>query len=235
MKKYIPSSITLLNLVCGFIAIILEEPVASAAFIFMGAFMDLIDGLLARKLNATSSFGKELDSLADVVTFGVAPAYLYYFILMPENVWSVIVVALLPVASAVRLAKFNTDDSQSKGFKGLPTPANAIFFASLVLLYAVDTNDLFSNCIQNTFVVYGLPVLFSFLMLSNIKMFSLKALSEGFKKNIVIYLYFLSVVVSFVFLGYAAIPLSIVLYVVFSVVFYNSNAICSGSSNSDLA
>ena len=137
VKEQVANFFTLLNLVCGVIGIILISRDLSVAclLIFVGAFFDFSDGLVARALRITSDIGKQLDSLADMVTFGVLPGLIAHSILVnglsgTSEKWEYIAV-LIPAFSAMRLAKFNIDTRQSKNFIGMPTPGNAILWASL--------------------------------------------------------------------------------------------------------
>jgi CDP-diacylglycerol---serine O-phosphatidyltransferase len=122
---------TLGNLVAGCLSILAGDPLTAAAFIVLGAFLDLFDGMVARWMNQASSLGVQLDSLADMVTFGVAPALLLYR-MMPQEPWILAIILLIPACSAWRLAVFNLLPP-SPVFLGLPTPANALWYAALSL------------------------------------------------------------------------------------------------------
>ncbi|MBM3419567.1 MAG: CDP-diacylglycerol--serine O-phosphatidyltransferase, partial [Bacteroidetes bacterium] len=141
MKRHIPNLITLLNLASGFTAVIfiMHGDILTASWVLVAAlFFDFADGLAARLLKAWSELGKELDSLADVVSFGVAPGLLVYTLAgdsAPQ--WArILLSAMLPVLAALRLAKFNTDPDQKDSFVGLPSPAAAIAIITLVLSMA---------------------------------------------------------------------------------------------------
>ncbi len=225
MRSIIPNSLTALNLFCGLLGITFafnEMLEYSGVMIFIAALFDFLDGLSARLLNARSAIGKELDSLADVVSFGVLPGVmLYQFIVIskyqyytpllerdPAYTLMACVGLLVPIFAALRLAKFNTDDTQSKEFIGLPTPAAAIVVASYALImgFQVPVNMYYppqggalriSMAIfyQDTydFTVFYLmfeplthiftSVILCALMVSPIRMFSLKFESFSFKKN----------------------------------------------------
>lgn len=147
MKRYtywIPSTLTLLNLALGFIAMALNHPVYSLSLILAGCFLDVFDGLLARLLNATSPFGKELDSLADIVTFGLAPAWLVYQFCLEHTAINLLLVTLLPVFSAIRLAKFNTDTSQKSNFM-LVIPAGVLLYLFLSLVFGYEPKPEFRH------------------------------------------------------------------------------------------
>jgi len=165
VNKYIPSFLTSLNLATGFIAILLNDPFYSPLLIFLGSFLDVFDGAIARKLNATSSFGAELDSLSDIVTFGIAPAYLYYNHVLNnyDPILSIAAVSVLAIFGSLRLAKFNIDTEQKSNFKGMPIPSVGLFFVFLV--YEKHANTIFDY--NNNHIIWlSLPIIFSYLMVS---------------------------------------------------------------------
>lgn len=192
MRKHIPNTITLLNLVSGCIAIVNAFEgnfIGVVIWVVVAAVFDFFDGLAARVLNAPSAIGKELDSLADVVSFGVAPAVavfvllhdfsLYPDFLQPLESYIPYIAFVIPAFSALRLAKFNLDERQSTSFIGLPTPANALFWISYC--YGVQ-----SLAPANSALVYstlGFSIVLSLLMVSEIPMFSLKFKKLSFKGN----------------------------------------------------
>ncbi len=187
--KNIPNIITCLNLFSGCMACVMaSEKNYLGAFIFIviAAVLDFLDGFAARLLKAYSALGKELDSLADVVSFGLAPGLVVYSFLhtIVDNInWgsSIPLIAFfIPIFSAIRLAKFNIDNRQSSSFLGLPVPANALFWSSLILsihAYAAGYE------ISALLIISLLVLLFCFLMISEIPMFSLKFKSYGWKGN----------------------------------------------------
>jgi CDP-diacylglycerol--serine O-phosphatidyltransferase len=192
MKKHIPNIITLANLVSGCIAITMAFQGQFGWVMFwvaMAAIFDFLDGMLARVLRAQSALGKELDSLADVVSFGVAPS-MALFVLMrdhllfadflaPIAIFIPYLAFLIPAFSALRLAKFNVDDRQTTSFLGLPTPANGLFWASFCfgILPFVD------GCYYTLFLAIFFIFVMSFLMISEIPMFSFKIKKVGFRGN----------------------------------------------------
>ena len=215
MKKYTywyPSTLTLLNLALGFLAMTLNHPVYSLALILAGCFLDVFDGILARILHATSAFGKELDSLADIVTFGVAPAWLVYQLCMEHTTFNLLLVTLLPVFSAIRLAKFNNDDTQKTNFNGLPTPANGLFFASIPLLS--QSMDLPSYALQS------LILLFCLLMVAPLRMFAFKDIKKGGPDTFFPLLFLLLILIASFFLSLLVIPAGVLLYILLSVVYH---------------
>ena len=178
IRRQIPNLITLFNLLCGVFAIglalINKDNTGAALFICLGIFLDFFDGLTARLLNVASPLGKELDSLADVVTSGVAPGFILWNILFDgvNEKWPEFlpyIALLIPFFSAYRLAKFNIDTRQSHAFLGLPTPANALIWVGLALTPTLPLNNL-------VFII-GLIVISlvtNILMVSEMPMFSLK-------------------------------------------------------------
>jgi len=208
----------------------------AAWFIGLAAVFDFMDGMLARILNAKSEIGVQLDSLADMISFGLAPAmivfqlmesslnkpFLYWFDL---NIFS-LVAFLITVFSALRLAKFNIDDQQTEDFIGLPTPASALFFASLPLVYfqADSTGFEFAtNLLSDYWILFFLTLIFSGLLISNINLFSMKFKDFSLKNNLLRYLLMGVFVVLFVWKGFYALPLTIIFYVILSVLFYKKS------------
>lgn len=186
MRKYIPNSITCCNLICGCIAVGYgfyscgqqEFVMLSFAFIMMGAVFDFFDGFAARLLGVSSAIGKELDSLADVITFGFAPATLVYSMLaalIPHDCGKLAGFAFLIAAfSALRLAKFNVDTRQSMGFIGLPTPANALFWGSVAWTFVQHEQWALAHP-EVIIGVLAVGVLFScWMMVCEVPMFALK-------------------------------------------------------------
>lgn len=238
MKQYIPNALTLLNLLCGSIAVIFavnDNFVFAAGFVFLGIFFDFFDGFAARKLNVQSELGLQLDSLADVVTSGLVPGIVVFKLLelaiynYPSGefyaasetmVWYGGKVALLPLiglsitlASAYRLAKFNIDSEQQNYFKGLPTPANALLIVSLPLILEFQDNDAINNVILNKWFLIGLTIFSCWILNSKIKLFALKFKDYSFKTNASRYIFLLLAMVFLVVLQFAAIPLIILLYI----------------------
>lgn len=228
IRKAIPNIITCLNLLCGIMAIAFSstteqggetQTVAFAGkLIFLAAFLDFIDGYIARLLNAQSEFGKQLDSLADAVTFGVAPSFVLYFTFfsMPRSLDEIKpagLAYLLPVFAILRLAKFNIDKSQRNEFKGLPTPAMAIFFASLpIVINAGKINDVILN---NAFLIVT-TISFSALMVATLPMFSLKFKHYRWKENETRYIFLLLSLILLIAFREIGIPLIIILYILLS-------------------
>lgn len=220
LKKYIPSALTAMNLASGFVAIIVNDAFYSPLIILLGSFFDLLDGAVARKLNVQSGFGAELDSLADLVTFGVAPAFLYYHYVLQANnpVAGIVMVTILAVFAGLRLAKFNIDPQQSKSFTGLPTPSTGLFFAFLV--YEQYSKRLI-NFNDFPYLWLILPLIFAFLMVSPLHFIAMKRTDDKRKKNIqiVIATIFILSILLWVITGLPAIPFAFVIYIIVSVLF----------------
>lgn len=189
MKKHIPNTLTLLNLFCGFAASVLasqDNIEAASLLILCSMVFDFLDGFAARLLKAYSDIGKELDSLSDLVSFGVAPALIMFSLFSHESHPLPLTVALsglIPLASALRLAKFNNDADQKYYFKGMPTPASALVIVALVIS-SVYGNSKFISGLSTSFVfITALSVILPVLMLINTRMISLKFTNLKFKGN----------------------------------------------------
>ncbi|HET6557483.1 MAG TPA: CDP-alcohol phosphatidyltransferase family protein [Prolixibacteraceae bacterium] len=236
---WVPNAITALNLVCGCLAVIYAtdgQLGTAAAFILAAAVFDFMDGFAARLLKAYSAIGKELDSLADLVSFGLAPAAMVFTMLeltfFGQNQpiqdidaswgqWVALYTSLvIPVAGAFRLAKFNTDDRQSEQFLGMPIPANAIFLASLGLIVAMGTNEQVKALILNKNILLSSVFMCSFLMISELPMFSMKFKNLNVKENIVRFLFLGVTILMLVILRVYALPLIILWYILLSVITY---------------
>lgn len=191
MKKQIPNVITCCNLISGCIATcfaFFHSPELALLWIIIGAVFDFFDGMSARLLHVSSPIGKELDSLADDVTFGVAPSTILFsqLIVMDfPNALSGIadyvpfVAYIMAAFSALRLAKFNLDERQTMGFIGLPTPANALFWGSLI----VSLNNWLCNLPQGWLILVVMIFVSSWLLVSEIPMFALKFKHWGWQGN----------------------------------------------------
>jgi len=195
MKKNIPNFITCLNLFSGCIAVYFAFQGNYAVvllFVFIAAFFDFLDGLMARLFNVPSALGKELDSLSDVVSFGLTPGAIAFSLLQQTNLpfWLAFTGFLLPIFSALRLAKFNLDTRQTNYFLGLPTPAHTIFWAGLSYSFSFFF-------IENYWITLILIVLFSGLLVSEIPMFSLKFKTLRWEGNEIQYIFILVSIVLF--------------------------------------
>lgn len=225
MIKQIPNTLTLLNLVCGFAATVCALKgynEYAAFFIIAGMVLDFSDGFAARLLKAYSDIGKDLDSLADVVTFGVAPGAIVLNLLTAGgmNVIPAFVFAsLLPAASALRLAKFNNDETQSTSFRGMATPASAFTVISVVLASAGSDSILFDRMAGSPVAIALLSLFLAVMMLLNVRMFSLKIAGMGWKGNEERYIFAgLSLLLLLLFRA-AALPLIMAAYILISLLF----------------
>ncbi|HAQ18370.1 MAG TPA: CDP-diacylglycerol--serine O-phosphatidyltransferase [Prolixibacteraceae bacterium] len=239
MFFWVPNTITALNLVCGSLSVFFAidgQLGLAAVFIFAAAIFDFLDGFSARLLNAYSSIGKELDSLADTVSFGLAPAAIIFTMLeltlfgknqhiqdIEANLsqWIFLLSSLvIPIAGAFRLAKFNTDDRQSDQFLGMPIPANAIFFASLALVLVLGDRTIIEPIILNKYTLLASIFSCSFLMVSELPMFNLKFKNLKLKENGLRYLFIAITILMLILLQVYALPLIIIWYVLLSGISY---------------
>jgi CDP-diacylglycerol--serine O-phosphatidyltransferase len=251
MKK-IPNLFTLLNLVFGCVAIIYilqngitalynpdgsqyismpEKTTIASLCIGMAAVVDFLDGLVARLFKATSPMGKQLDSLADLVSFGVAPGMILYQLLRmsysgQENGLDVssgwlLPALVFPCAAAYRLARFNLDESQTYGFKGVPTPAAGLLIASLPLISWYTPNAGVAALIINKWVLYGIIAVVSWLMTSNLPLMALKFRDNSVRGNWPKLLLVALAVLSAIFLRWLAVPVVFIFYIIVSLVIKN--------------
>jgi len=255
MKQNIPNLFTLLNLFFGCIAVILilqngitilsgpegaqyitmpEKIWVASLFIGLAGLVDFLDGLVARIFNATSPMGKQLDSLADLVSFGVAPGMILYQYLRlsfagQENGLDVSMLWLLPsllfpCAAAYRLARFNLDTSQQYGFKGVPTPAAGLLIASLPLISWYTNSPAVVAALSNKWVLYGLIGLVAWLMISKLPLMALKFKDYSVKGNMPKLVLLALAVVSAIFLRWLAVPVVFLLYITVSLLTAKKNA-----------
>lgn len=235
MKKHIPNLITCMNVTSGALAIFMAMYGFlewAAGLIIIAMIFDFFDGFAARLLHVKSEMGKELDSLADVVSFGLAPTILAHFLmlnLLPGNdithfpEWTLgmkimfFCPLVIPAFSAYRLAKFNLDVRQTTSFIGMPTPANALFWVCLVF-GAAHTPEIYEELFGSVYVLGGAAVILSILLISELPMFSLKIGSFGWQENKFRYGYFFCLIVFACIFGKAILIFIIPLYILFSVV-----------------
>lgn len=226
MKKHLPNFITCLNLFSGCIGIVYAfegELVIAGYTILLSAIFDFFDGMTARLLSAYSEIGKELDSLADVVSFGVLPSVIIYqlFLQSPQidNVSPILNMSAFFIAifSALRLAKFNVDIRQSENFIGLPTPANALLIGSLPMILA-QNNWFFTSYILNPFFLFIFSLGMSILLVTEIPLISLKFKSLKLNDNLFRYILVLSSIVLVVIFKFAAVPIIIIIYILLSLI-----------------
>ncbi len=234
--RHIPNLLTSLNLAAGFISIIYTthgELVTASWFIAAAMIFDFADGLTARMLKAYSAIGKELDSLADMVSFGVAPALLVYVMinnslapltddvsLFRKIIFTIILSApvLMPVCAGLRLAVFNVDPHQTISFRGLPTPASAIAVISIIIGSEYSGSVILESFIRRPSALAVYTIVLSILMVTRIPLISLKLTDLKLHGNEARYILACTVIISFVFLGSAAAALIIPLYLASSLI-----------------
>lgn len=234
MKAFVPNFITLLNLLSGGIAVIFAvkgDLSTAALFVFFGIFFDFFDGFLARKLNVSSEMGLQLDSLADLVTSGLAPALvlvnLIELSILPSqdaNCFLPYLGLLVLLCSAYRLAKFNISTEQSQFFIGLPTPANALLIMSLPLILDYQNSDSYNALILNPFFLVVVTLLSSFLLNAPVKLIALKFKTWNFSENASKYILIIFSLVGLIFFKFAGIPLIIIFYIMLSLINPPKNA-----------
>ncbi len=248
--KQIPNLFTLLNLFFGCIAIVFimqtgltytadaggdslvaipEKIYIASIFIFLAAVVDFLDGFVARLLKVPSELGKQLDSLADAVSFGVAPGLIAYQFLrlsyaqqtngLDINMVWLLPAFILPCAGAYRLARFNIDNSQRHGFKGVPIPAVGLLFASFPLVYWYSNNDLIIRILLNKWFWYAAVLLCSYLMVSTLPMLALKFSGVTVKKMLPFLILAAVTLMAALSFGWLAAPIAFIAYVILSLSF----------------
>ena len=252
MIKQIPNLFTLLNLFLGCIAIVFalqtetisiyvgddlsshynipEKLSVAAILIFAAAIVDFLDGFVARLLKASSEMGKQLDSLSDVVSFGVAPSVILYQLLRvsfikEENGLETSIAWLLPAfivacAGAYRLARFNLDNSQSYGFKGVPIPAAGLVVASfpLILHYGSNLIDV-SDLLTNKWVLYAVIILLSLLMVSKLPLMAMKFKDASIKNNLPKIILAAITIIAAIIFNWLAVPIVFIVYIILSLLY----------------
>jgi CDP-diacylglycerol--serine O-phosphatidyltransferase len=250
--KHLPNIFTLLNLVFGCLAVIfvLQNGIAimysldgtqlvdvpekiwlASFFIALAAAVDFLDGFVARMFGAGSAMGKELDSLADLVSFGVAPGMIIYqFLRMSfmrevngidiSMIW-LLPALLIPCAAAFRLARFNLDQSQAYGFKGIPVPAVGLLIASFPLIYWTAHNDTIIGLLLNKWVLYAIIAFVTYGMVSQWPLLAFKFKDLSIKNNLPKYLLLVFALLAGVFLKWLSVPLIFLFYIVISLAFKN--------------
>lgn len=252
--KQIPNLFTLLNLAFGCLAIIFilqtgetlvtqnegawvaqlpEKIWWGSVCIGIAGIVDFLDGFVARLFKAESALGKQLDSLADIVSFGVAPGMILYQLLrityiseesgLDTSLWALAPALLFPCAGAYRLARFNIDTSQQFGFRGVPIPAAGLVVASLPLILLYNYFDLVT-VLLNKWVLYGIILILSYLMISNLSLMALKFKDFTVRNNLDKIILIVSAILAAVFLHWLAVPVIFILYIVLSLAFKNKIA-----------
>lgn len=217
LLKHVPNAMTCGNLLCGCIGLVmtLRGHLETAAWLIgLAAILDFGDGFVARLVNVSGPFGKELDSLADVVTFGVLPATIVFQLCWFQDLGPISYAAfLIAVLSALRLAKFNIDTRQSEQFIGLPTPANTLLIAAFPLMERYQPQY---DAIWKNDVALGMMIAFSFMLVSDVPLFALKFKSFRWTDNRIKFSFLIGSALLLLFLQFAAIPLIILLYIIVS-------------------
>ena len=233
IKKHIPNLITLGNLFCGTIATIYAvkaDFVFAGLFVILGILFDFFDGFAARLFQVSGELGKQLDSLADMVTSGVVPGIIMLKLIevntinasnsfFDNSILGISLVGLvLTLGACYRLAKFNIDTRQSDFFIGLPTPAMSLFVISLPLIQQYSNIEFALNLITNNYFLIAITILLTYLMNAQLPLFSLKFKDYSVKSNLIKYVFLTASLLMIIFLQYISIPLIIIVYVVLSVI-----------------
>jgi CDP-diacylglycerol--serine O-phosphatidyltransferase len=227
VKKHIPNFITLVNLFCGCIAIVyIATSDFEMAFYFvgLGIFFDFFDGFFARLFKVAGPLGLQLDSLADMVTSGVAPGFVMYFLLsnsqheISDSSYLPFLGFIITLGSCYRLANFNIDIRQTNSFIGLPTPANTLFIMSLPLVVLYSDSLIVLEILTNQGVLLLITVFSAYILNAEIPLFSLKIKKFNLKDNALQIVFLIFALVLLVLLQYLAIPLIIISYVILSVI-----------------
>jgi CDP-diacylglycerol--serine O-phosphatidyltransferase len=239
MKNQIPNSITILSLVLACLAIILtfEGELAIAAYLLIGSCVcDFLDGFAARALKVNNPIGKEIDSLVDMIAFGVAPAMLMYQVtkiaqetqqiqLLIDFPWLHYIVFVIPAFSAIRLAKFNVDTRQTSSFIGLAVPAHASFyiFCTLLFIYPdlpqiINVSEIITPIVSSPIVLLICSILLSIMLLAEVPMFSLKFKNLKWKDNKLPFTFILLWFAMLIFMNIVAMPMIVIFYILWSII-----------------
>ena len=227
MKKNIPNILTLTNLSIGLCSIIWvvqnkENLVFCSWLILIAMLFDFMDGKLARFLNASSDFGKQLDSLADMISFGVAPAIIVFQLINtynPHNTKLAYIALMIPIFSALRLANYNIDERQGNHFFGITTPINALFFCSIPIVMAYEKNEFVLSFLSNVNFLFMATIVFSLLLISPLKTFSLKSSNKNVLEKKIKLIFIFTSIILFFLLKYTAFPVIVFFYIFLSIIF----------------
>ncbi|MGZ5134122.1 MAG: CDP-alcohol phosphatidyltransferase family protein [Flavitalea sp.] len=252
--KQIPNLFTLLNLIFGCLAIILilqtgetlvtqhegtwiaqlpEKIWWGSICIGIAAIIDFLDGFVARLFKAESGMGKQLDSLADIVSFGVAPGMILYQLLrisyiseesgLDTTIWALLPALIFPCAGAYRLARFNTDTRQEFGFRGVPIPAAGLVVASLPLILLYNYFGL-TPILLNKWLLYAVIIVLSYLMISNLSLMAFKFKDFSVHNNLPKIIFLVLAILSAIFLQWLSVPVIFIIYILLSLAFKNKIA-----------
>lgn len=241
--RHLPNFITSMNLLAGSLAVIILFETApdtgnisysiwAGYLVFIAAILDFLDGMTARALHAYSEMGKQLDSLADLISFGLVPGLIAYKLLKEalfifttpileieyQEMLILLLAMLIPIFSGLRLAKFNVDTRQNENFIGLPTPANALFWASLAIIWWGKGSVAFDLVITDRRFLIAAIIILSFLLVSEIPMFSLKFKNFSIKDNLIRYIFLGISLILLIVLWIKSIPLIIITYIFISII-----------------
>ncbi|SEA89531.1 CDP-diacylglycerol---serine O-phosphatidyltransferase [Flavobacterium gillisiae] len=227
IKKHIPNSITLLNLLCGCIAMVFvtnSDFEMAFYFVCLGIFLDFFDGFFARLLKVSGPLGLQLDSLADMVTSGLVPGYVMFYLLsnsqheISTHFMMPYLGFIITMGSCYRLAVFNIDTRQTNSFIGLPTPANALFILSLPLVLKYSDSLVVLEILTNQWVLLAITLFSAYILNAEIPLFSLKVKKFNLKDNALQIVFLFLSFLLLIFFQYAGIPLVIIGYVLLSIV-----------------
>ncbi len=239
MKNQIPNSISILSLIlsCWAIVLIFENKFDIAAYLLIGSCVcDFLDGFTARALKVNNPIGKEIDSLIDMVAFGVAPGMLLYQFtkslqethpvqIITDYPWLLYLAVLIPIFSAIRLAKFNIDTRQTSSFIGLAVPAHASFYIFCVLLYIypdlpkiIDVNNIVFPIVSNPLIMLTFGVLLSLMLIAEVPMFSLKVKNLKWSENKLPLTFLFLWLILLIFTNIVAMPTIIIIYILWSII-----------------
>jgi len=225
IKKHIPNALTCCNLLCGCVGIVEifhGNMILSCLLIGLAGIFDFLDGFAARALKVTSPIGKDLDSLADVVTFGLLPSIIIYQLILRSTetiaeMWMPNIAFLIAIFSALRLAKFNNDPRQSDSFIGLPTPANGFLIASFPFLLR-DNPEVWNPIIVDTTHLILFTCIISFLLISELPLLALKFKNFQWKGNESRFMLIAGSLLLILFFQIAAVPMIILFYLALSII-----------------
>ena len=223
MKKHIPNAITCANLFSGCIGVVFAfkgELEIAAYFVLLSGLFDFFDGMVARLLNVKSEIGKQLDSLADMVSFGFLPGIVMFQLLKLSDYGSEYLPYIgffITIFSALRLAKFNIDERQTEDFIGLNTPMNTLFIVSLPFIA-----DDYPEIIGSSITLIAIVAITCYLLVSEIKIFSFKLSDTSWAKNRFKYIFLIASVVLIAVLKFTAVPFILVLYIILSIMHFKT-------------
>jgi len=222
-KKHLANILTLINLSLGltaiFVGLILSNVILSSILILTGVLFDFLDGKVARFFQINNEYGKQLDSFADMITFGIGPSVIIFLLINEYDIYLACIAFTIPIFSALRLSKYNIDKKQGDYFIGLTTTTNAILFSSIPLIRKYSDIEIINSLIDNKYFLASITIFFSFLLVSKIKTFSLKFNNASkFEKKIKTSFLIISFILIFI-LKFLSIPIIIFFYMLLSIIF----------------